>query len=338
MPGFLVGLRAGDRVDLIAAGIEGARDPLDVAALAGRVPALISDDDRDLLAVKDVVKAAEFFLQAVQFFVIFILGENLVVQGYLGELGDRIQGEDVLPDGRRQGVILERRVDPLVEEAQDLELGPLLIARIDDIPRCGGAVRVLEVMLIDLKVFLVVLVLVKVIGDDSPACVLVRQQGFKALFLLFFADVEEELHHQVAVVGKRPLCGVDAADALLVIMLAQLAFHQLCGHFIHPVGVEKCEFSGFRDLQQISVQERVAFLFGSGTVHSLDPEEAGINTLDHPADDASFAGGAPALEDDHYRELRLFDLHLITGQLFPGLLEFLLKLFLFGLRGFDKIL
>ena len=281
--------RAGDGVNFIAAGIEGTRDPLDIASFTGRVPSLVSDDDRDLLAVELVVKVAELVLKAVKFFVVLFLGNSLVIQGYFRELGNRIEREDILPDRRRESVVLESCLYSLGEEAEDLELRPFLVARVDDIPRGSRAVGVFQVLLIYVKVFLVVLVLVQVIVDDSPAGVLVRHEGIKAPFLLFFADVEEELHHQVAVVCERALSGIDAADALLVLLLVQLAFHQLCRHFIHPVSVEECEFSSFRDFTQISVQEGIAFLFRRGRCHGPDAEEAGIYALDHPSDHASFA-------------------------------------------------
>ena len=57
-------------------------------------------------------------------------------------------------------------------------------------------------------------------------------------------------------------------------------------------------------------------------------------TLPFPA----FSGGAPALEDDYYRKLSVFDLHLIRRQFLLGFLKFFFQCFLTRLRGFDKIL
>ena len=332
-----MGLRAGDGVDLIASGIEGACDPLYIASLAGGVPSLVSDNDGDLLAVELVVKVAELVLKAVKFFVVLLFGYSLVIQGDLGELGDRIEREDILPDRCRERMVLQCGLNSLVEEAKDLELCPFLVARVDDIPGSCGAVRVFEVLLIHIEIFLVVFVLVQVVVDDSPAGVFIFHEVAKAPFLLFFADVEEEFHHQVAVVSERALRGVDAADALFVLLISQLALHQLRRHFVHPVSVEECEFSGLRDLQQISVQEGIALLFGRRGGHGPDAEEAGVDTLDHSSDHASFARGAPAFENDYHRKFSLFDLHLIAEQLLLGLLEFFLKLLRFGLSSFDKI-
>ena len=45
-----------------------------------------------------------------------------------------------------------------------------------------------------------------------------------------------------------------------------------------------------------------------------------------------------ALEDDYYRKLSVFDLHLIRRQFLLGFLKFFFQCFLTRLRGFDKIL
>ena len=200
-----------------------------------------------------------------------------------------IQREDVLADRSRESVVLERGLDPLVEVAEDLELRPLFSGRVDDVPRRGCAVSVLQVLLEDIQVFLVVLVLMQVVPVDSPAGVLVSHQGVQPPFLLFLADVEEELHDQVAVVGERALGRVDAADPLFVDGVVQIVFHQSCGHFIHPIGVEESELAGFRDLQKIPVQEGIALLFRSRGFHCPDFEEARVDAPDDPSDDAALA-------------------------------------------------
>ena len=322
----------------IAAGIQSAGDPLDIAALAGCVPALIGDNDRDLLAVELIVQIPQFLLQTIQFFIVLLFAYSLVIKRHFGELGNWIKLEYILADRRSEGMVFEGSVNALVEEAQDLQFRPFLIAGVNYVPGSRSAVCVLEILLVYVQILLVMLVLVQVVVIHSPTGILVLHQVVQTLFLLFFADVEEELHHQVAVVGERALGGVDAAHAMLVLIFIQLAFHMLRDYFIHPVGVEEREFSGLRDLEQVSVEERIAlFFFGRGG-HCPDAEEAGIDALDDSADHASFSGGAPALEDDYYRKLSVFDLHLIRRQFLLGFLKFFFQFFLTRLRGFDKIL
>ena len=76
--GLLVRFGACNRMDRISARIERAGDALDVAALAGSIPALVCDDDRDLFAVQLVVQVMELCLQLVKTLLVFLVGEALV--------------------------------------------------------------------------------------------------------------------------------------------------------------------------------------------------------------------------------------------------------------------
>ena len=93
MPGLFMRLRAGDRLDDITSWIQCRCDTLDVAALAGGIPALVGDDDRDLLAIEFVVQVAQLLLKPVQLLVIFFFGQRLVVRGEFGQLGIGFSGK-----------------------------------------------------------------------------------------------------------------------------------------------------------------------------------------------------------------------------------------------------
>ena len=80
MPGLFVGFRAGYGMNFVAAGIQCAGDSLDIAALAGCVPALVCDDDRDLLAVELIVQSPQFVLQTIQFLLVLLFGYGLVIK------------------------------------------------------------------------------------------------------------------------------------------------------------------------------------------------------------------------------------------------------------------
>ena len=73
MSGLFMGFGAGNREHLVAAGIKRRCDPLDVAALAGRVPSFIGYDDRNLFAVEFIVQIPELSLQTVQLLLVFII-------------------------------------------------------------------------------------------------------------------------------------------------------------------------------------------------------------------------------------------------------------------------
>ena len=81
--GLLVRFGACNRMDRVSARIERAGDALDVAALAGCVPALIGNDDRDFFAVQLVVQVMKLCLQLVKTLLVLLVGEALV-EGDLG--------------------------------------------------------------------------------------------------------------------------------------------------------------------------------------------------------------------------------------------------------------
>ena len=135
--------------------------------------------------------------------------------------------------------------------------------------------------------------------------------------------MEEEFHDQVAVVGQRPLCCINTFYPAGVGRVIDLALHFLCDDFLHPEVIEKDKLAGLGNLFHIPVQEGITQLFCRGLRHGLDNKEAGVNAADDTSDHASLSGGAPSLKNDHYRQLCFFDLRLIYGELFSGLLHFL---------------
>ena len=62
MSGFLVRLRACDRMHLVSTRVQRTGDALDISTLSCGIPALVSNDHRDLLAVQAVVQLPKAFL------------------------------------------------------------------------------------------------------------------------------------------------------------------------------------------------------------------------------------------------------------------------------------
>ncbi len=311
MAGLLRRRRAGDRLHDVAARVERTGDALDVAALAGCVPAFVGDDDRDLLAVDLVVEIPELCLKAVKLFLVLLVRDGLVERDVL-EVRDRLKREGILQDRDGERMVLKRGVDRLIQESQDLEFGPLFVLRVDDVPGSRRAVGVLEIAVKDIKALVIVLVLPEIVLVYAPLRVFVGEEGVKAGFLLLLRDVEEELYDQVAVVVQLAFGCIDAADTPLVGRLVEGAVQHAVHDFLHPAGIEELELSGLRDLDEVAVQERFPlFLLGRGGIGRRNAEEARVDVLDNFADDAAFSGGAPPLKDDHDGELGILDLHLV---------------------------
>ena len=119
MSGFLVGFRAGDRMHLIASGIQCSRDPLDISALACGIPAFVGDDYRNLLAIQAVMQGIQLLLQMTQFFFIFFLGD-LLVQFHLGQLRHLHQREYILQNRHSKALILHGHMDTAAQRLQHL--------------------------------------------------------------------------------------------------------------------------------------------------------------------------------------------------------------------------
>ena len=75
---------------------------------------------------------------------------------------------------------------------QNLELGPFMAFRINDVPGGIGTVRIAQVAVEDIVEHVVVFVLPQILVPYAPAGVFLVCKGFKPFLLLFPADVEEE--------------------------------------------------------------------------------------------------------------------------------------------------
>ena len=130
----------------------------------------------------------ELCLKAVELFLVLLVRDGLVERDVL-EVRDRLEREGVLQDRDGERMVLERGVDRLIQEGQNLEFGPLFVLRVDDVPGSRRAVGVLEIAVKDIKALVIVLVLPEVVLVDAPLRVLVGEEGVKAGFLLLFRDL-----------------------------------------------------------------------------------------------------------------------------------------------------
>ena len=253
-------LGACDRLHLVSAGIKSRGDALDIAPLAGRVPPLVGDDDRDLFEVQLVVQIPELFLRSVEFLAVLFVGDGLVGQGDLGQKRCFVQAEGILQDRDCQRVILERGVYPLIQETQNLQLRPLFVGGVDDIPGGCGPVCVFQIPVVGLQVFFVLFVFENIILIHPPGSTLVVQKSLETFLLGLLTDMEKEFHHQIAVVSKGSLGRIDAAHASGISLFIDLAGHLLPGDLLHPESIKENKFSCLRDLFHIAVQEWIAHI------------------------------------------------------------------------------
>ena len=273
-------LRTCDRKHLISSRIERARNTLDVAALACRIPSFIGDDDRDLLSVKLVMQISQFVLKLIKSLVVFLIGELLTLKLYLFQKRSLLKLKRVLQDRRSNIVVLECRLNSLVQELEHLELSKLLILTVYDVPRRRRVVGVLEILVVNLNAVVVMLVLIKVALIDTPLRILVVHELFETFLLLLLTDLEEELHDEITVINERPLSPVDRIDPLLILAVAQELFHPKVRDLLHPEGIIERELALLRDLLHVPVKERISQILLCRLRESLDPEKSRVDVLD----------------------------------------------------------
>ena len=238
-------------------------------------------------------------------------------EGQGGLVALELLGVQHLLDGHGQRMVLERCVDALVEVAEYLQERPTLAACVDDIPRSDGAVRVFQIAVKGLETFVIMRILPEVFLVHAPCGILAVQELLQTPFLFLPADMEEELHHEIAVVRELAFYRLDAFHAALVGLGGNLPVQNLVHQRFHPEGVEELELPCLRNLDKVAIEEGVAlFLQGRCRIERGHGEKAWVDVLDDLPDDAALAGRTPSLKDDHDGEFRRLDFHLAVCELF----------------------
>ena len=337
MAGFLVRLRTCNRVNDVSAGIQRTGDSLDVAALACCIPAFISDNDRNLLAVEFIMQFMELRLQEFQLELVLIIG-NCLVESDILEKRHLLQRECVLQNRYSERMILQSRVDTLIQETEYLKFRPFLVLRINDIPWGDGAIRVTQIFVIYFLALFIVLVLPQIILVNTPAGVLAGEKSSESSGLFLLADVKEELHDKISVVCQLTFRCIDTVDPALIILFGKRSVDNAVGDFLHPACIEELELARLRYFNKIAIKERFSLLLLCRLcIGRCDLKETRIDILDNARDNTSLSCRTPALKDDHDRQLGCLDLHGCTGQLLSLHREFRLHSLFFGRDGLNKI-
>ena len=158
------------------------------------------------------------------------------------------------------------------------------------------------------------LILPDVAVADAPLRIDVVLQVIDPLLLLFFADVHEEFQYQVSVIRELTLETADARDAFLIKGIGHGSVEPAHHDLIHPAGVIKAEFARFRKCFKIAAEERFSLLQICRHIKGRDLIKTRVDVIDDIADQGALPGRAPAFDEDHHRELIIFDLILVNEQ------------------------
>ena len=319
-------------MDFKAPGIQCLRDPADVSPLAGGVPSLVGDDDRDLLPVQPVVKLSQMFLKPFQLGFIRLFLHGLSIQRDFAELLHLHQRKYVLQHRHRKGAVLHGNVDPLCQRLQHLKLRPFSGTGVHHIPRNRRGIGGIQIPVKDIQALFVVFILPSVRFIDAPSGVDVILQLADPLFLFLRTDVQEKFHDQISVVCELTLKAADTGNSPVIGLVVHGPHKAGPGHFVHPARIHEHKFSRFRDLGKIPPQKRFSPVLFPYDLHGRHLEKSRVYVSDHLSDGASLSGSTPSLQQDQYRQPVFLDLHLpgrqtVSRRLQAAFQFFLLRLF-----------
>ena len=80
-------------------------------------------------------------------------------------------------------------------------------------------------------------VLPQILFPHTPDGVLFIREALHPSGLLFLGDMQEKLHHEVAVIRQLTFKTPHALDALCIFFLGKLLVKALFHHLIHPAGI-----------------------------------------------------------------------------------------------------
>ena len=148
---------------------------------------------------------------------------------------------------------------------QHLQFRPFSVAGIYDVPWCCGCVGVTHVAGEYFFTFFVMFILPFVKICHTPSGVFVIQKQLLTFLLLIPVNLHEKFQHQIAVICELAFEAADTVDPSGIFLSCQTAFQTFPAGLLHPAGIQECEFAGFRDLPEISVQERIPQVFCRGS-------------------------------------------------------------------------
>ena len=319
-----------------AAGIQRVGDAADISALAGGVPALVAEDDGDLLPVDDVMQLAQALLEPFELLLVILVrdGGREVHLGQLRHFDERellVKGLADIPP------VLKCLVDFVYQELHGVPYSCLLALAVEDMP-VDGVVRILHEIVIGLEEFFVFLVLPQIVRRDAPLRFRVLTEGAETLVLLLFVDVQEDLEQEIAPVPQLAFKLIDAADAALVFLLRDLQPQDLADGVFHPAGIQEDQLAVLRDGGGIGIEEGIACFALRDYDWGDHVIETGIDLADDLLDQAALAGGGPALQQHEHGEFGLPEELLLHDQPGAQFLDLRVERFFFFRLGFLEIL
>ena len=204
---------------------------------------------------------SQFGLQLLQFLLVLFFVNCLAFQLYIFQLRHLDQWKNILKDRYRMTLVLQCHFNTADQCIHHLQLCPLLILCINDIPRRTGHIGIFHITVKYILTFLIMLVLPLVKSGYTPFRIFFSEKLLHALFLFVLINLHKEFQDQISIVRKLPFKTPDALDTPLISISFEFSIQYFLHRLFHPSGIQKCKFAFFRDLFHITIQKRSAYLF-----------------------------------------------------------------------------
>ena len=194
------------------------------------------------------MQLAQLLLQGFQLAAVVLLLQRFALQLHLRQQRRCHQREGIRQQRHRFGLVLQRHMDALYQRFQRLQFRPFRVGGVQNVPGRGGGVGQRQRVVEHLAAFLVVRVLPQVKVRCPPRGIPVGPQRLQTALLLLPVDVQEKLHHQIAVVGELTFKALDALQTGVIVLLVQLSAEKFRGGLLDPAAVIKRKAADSRNV------------------------------------------------------------------------------------------
>ena len=187
----------------------------------------------------------------------------------------------------------------LIQQMPDaVEPGSFLVIGVDDVPRGLLAVGVREHHVLGLGIFDPTLARFHVHRAELPALDRVSDALLKTPLLLLVVDREPIFDETDSRAHQHLLENRTGTQELPIFVLAAELHDALDAGAVVPAAIEQHDFAPPRELGDVSLKVPLAALALGRRAERHDAADARVEALGDALDDAPFAGGVAALEDD----------------------------------------
>ena len=117
---------------------------------------------------------------------------------------------------------------------QHLQLCPLPVTCIDNIPWSRRCIGILHILAKNLSALLIMIILPEIIFIDSPSGILTFQKDTHTFFLFFPVNLHKKFQEHISVIRQLTFKSPDTVNSFCIIVTLQFFIHTFSTGLIHP--------------------------------------------------------------------------------------------------------